>query len=618
MKFIFYVSLLLLQFINTAKAQQDSNVVINNATDKYEIKYNIKLKRVEIIEKSEIQYKTNKAAAEVNFAEFYDKSSKISNVKYVLDKKSNPYSFKPEDSFYQSENIFYSDARVVFFSLTLPKITSQLTITYDKLTDDPRYFTTIYFTENYDLSQKIVEIIVPKWFKYEIKEFNFEGYSIEKKVIEKDGNEILTYTLQNLVGFKKEELSRGISYTYPHILLMSKYADGPIKETYFTDLQKQYDWYKSLIVPDSNATTVKEKALEITQKAKTDSEKRDAVYYWIQDNVRYIAFEDGIAGFKPALASDVLSKKYGDCKGMANLCCQMLKSLGFDARLCWLGTYHLAYNYSTPALCVDNHMICAVMQNGKPIFIDPTETYLAIADNAERIQGREVLIENGADFIRYKNPERPSNQNLELVRKEMVLEGTDLVGKSNFMLKGESRAGFLSSYNGIKSNKSEQELLNYLAVGDANYQITLAKQPDFKSHNNTIDIDYSFRFKNAASVFDGEIYIDLDHDKDFMHQAVDTLKRKSDVFFTYKNNIKHDVKLKIPNGFKLKSKPTDLNIDNPYYTLKANYTENNGYIFYSKQIIIKNTHINKVATGQFKKDFDALKNFYQETLILNK
>ena len=41
------------------------------------------------------------------------------------------------------------------------------------------------------------------------------------------------------------------------------------------------------------------KVKELTATAKTDEEKIKNIYYWVQDNIRYIAFEDGIAGFKP-------------------------------------------------------------------------------------------------------------------------------------------------------------------------------------------------------------------------------------------------------------------------------------------------------------------------------
>jgi transglutaminase-like putative cysteine protease len=526
--------------------------------------------------------------------------------------------WKPEDSFYQQADIFYSDARVSYFDTDLPKINSELKIKYETITDDPRYFSTIYFSESYPLKNGTVEIIIPNWFKAEIKEFNFDGFDIKKSIEQKSDSQIIIYKIADLLAIKKEYLSRGTSYTYPHIILLSQSADGPTKETYFTNLQQQYNWYKSLITPETDLEIVKSTALEITKTAKTDEEKIALVYYWIQDHVRYIAFENGIAGFKPAFASEVLNKKFGDCKGMANLACQMLKSLGLDARLCWLGTNHLAYNYSTPSLSVDNHMICAVIKNGKTTLIDPTESYLSINENAERIQNREILIENGENYILYKNHERKHDQNLMAIHKDLKIEGDNLVGKTSYLMKGESKSSFLSNYYGIKSNNSENALLNYLADDDVNYQITINKQPDFLSYHNDITINYDLNFKNGVSRFDNDIYVDLDHDKEFKLFKVDTANRKSDVFFSAKYDIQHETNLQIPTGYNLKSKPESILIDNNFYTLKADYFLTKDIVTYRKQVIIKNTHIKKELINQLNKDFLALSNFYQETLTLSK
>jgi transglutaminase-like putative cysteine protease len=83
-------------------------------------------------------------------------------------------------------------------------------------------------------------------------------------------------------------------------------------------------------------TELSQKANELTTGTTDDIQKIKKIFNWVQHNIRYIAFEDGIAGFKPAKANDVLHKKYGDCKGMANLTRGLLQSLGYDARLCWI------------------------------------------------------------------------------------------------------------------------------------------------------------------------------------------------------------------------------------------------------------------------------------------
>src|SRR6185436_1522859 len=166
------------------------------------------------------------------------------------------------------------------------------------------------------------------------------------------------------------------------------------KNTLFETDTDLYKWYASMITLVNNKSDdVRQKALKLVEGKKTDMDKIKSIFYWVQDNIRYVAFENGIMGFKPASAGTVYKNKYGDCKGMANLLCEMLKTVGFDARLTWLGTNDIPYDFSTPALCINNHMICTVVLNGKNYFLDATEDYIAFNDYANRIQGRPVMIE---------------------------------------------------------------------------------------------------------------------------------------------------------------------------------------------------------------------------------
>ena len=62
--------------------------------------------------------------------------------------------------------------------------------------------------------------------------------------------------------------------------------------------------------------------------ARTEPEKVARIYYWVQDHVRYIAFENGLRGFIPHDAGRVYASRYGDCKDMANLLHEMLRMAG--------------------------------------------------------------------------------------------------------------------------------------------------------------------------------------------------------------------------------------------------------------------------------------------------
>ena len=115
----------------------------------------------------------------------------------------------------------------------------------------------------------------------------------------------------------------------------------------FESVKDLYGWYRTVCDSIGNQPSeLKEKVAALTNGKKTDAEKIEAIFYWVQDNIRYIAFENGIMGFRPDAAQNVFRKKYGDCKGKANLLKEMLRLAGYDARLTWIGTSDLPYDYS--------------------------------------------------------------------------------------------------------------------------------------------------------------------------------------------------------------------------------------------------------------------------------
>jgi len=92
---------------------------------------------------------------------------------------------------------------------------------------------------------------------------------------------------------------------------------------------------------DNKTATLKPNVDEQVRGKTTELEKARSIFYWVQDNIRYIAFEDGYAGFVPQTVQDVFKNKYGDCKGMANLVTEMLKLAGLVVHMTWIGTKHL-------------------------------------------------------------------------------------------------------------------------------------------------------------------------------------------------------------------------------------------------------------------------------------
>ncbi|NJM80544.1 MAG: hypothetical protein HC854_14700 [Flavobacterium sp.] len=301
---------------------------------------------------------------------------------------------------------------------------------------------------------------------------------------------------------------------------------------------------------------------------------------------------------------------------MANLTKQMLKLAGFDARLCWIGTKHIAYNYSIPSLSVDNHMICVVIKDGKRYFLDGTEKFNSFKEYADRIQGKEVMIEDGEKFIIDKIPTYDALSNKEIYNVNYTIENETLKGKVDKEFFGESRTSFLYTYNSIKNDKKEEAIKYYISSGDKNYNVSNISTSDLSNRDANVKISYDVAINNHVSSFGDEIYIDLDYDKEY--KFLDFSERKEDILLNYKAFDDIKITLQIPTGYTVKKLPENVNIKSKDYEISMNFEVKNNSILYHKVFNFKNGIIKKNDFELSKKDFETIKKLYAEQIVLSK
>lgn len=604
-----------------AYSGEDSNIIISSKTERYSFEEGEKDHPVVVRQESKTQYYCSELRASIPWVEMYDGQSRIDGVKIYVN-GSRDKTIQPRDDYYSSGDFFYSDERVYYFSLDFVKKGTTDEVDLEKTTLDPRYFTAVYFPEEQLVRQKTVEIVVPRWMHVDIKEMNFAGYTITRahQSDDRKGVDIYTYTMSNLAAFKSEQNSPGPSYVYPHLFILSKYAEPKAgRQQYFNELKDQYAWYRSLVRQVNNdAGVMKAKATEITKGLTADLDKVKAVYQWVQENIRYIAFENGMAGFRPEPAQDVLRKKYGDCKGMANLTKNLLTALGFDARLCWIGTDHIAYDYSTPSMAVDNHMICALNYKGKIYFLDATESYIGFGQYAQRIQGRQVLIENGDSYLLQRVPVTGCEQNEVHTQYDLQLNGSTLSGQVSHVWKGENKEDLLFQANAIHKNKLQESLMEFLSHGNPNYVISDVKQEGLDNRNTDLSFQYKLVYNNAATVFDNDIYVDPDFRKEFAEADIDTTARRKDYLFDCKGDWITETNIAVPAGYKVSDMPTGLDVQRKGYSFSISYKLEGGTLKYRKAIFIKDVHLARSGFAQWNTDVAQLKKSYLQQITLTR
>ncbi|HOX08599.1 MAG TPA: DUF3857 domain-containing protein, partial [Planctomycetota bacterium] len=91
-------------------------------------------------------------------------------------------------------------------------------------------------------------------------------------------------------------------------------------------------WYWGLIRKQHDAgPEVGRLSKELCAGAATELDKIRAVYNYVVTDIRYVAWEFGVHGFKPYRAEQIVARKFGDCKDKATLICALLAEQGIVA-----------------------------------------------------------------------------------------------------------------------------------------------------------------------------------------------------------------------------------------------------------------------------------------------
>ncbi len=549
---------------------------------------------------------------------FYDDQSVIENVK-ALSGKTKALKVGLQCMDYQSDGIFHSDAKVCVAAIPLESKGVPVTFSYDRKYKDVKYLTSVYFHERVPVEEKTVVFYVPDWLEAEIREFNFQGYDVKKETEKENGLTKFTYRLKNIPAFEKEYRSPNWAKSYPHIILVSKsFTEAGKKNVLFESVKDLYAWYHSLTKEiGNNPDELKNLVTQLTANKKTDLEKVESIFYWVQDNIRYIAFENGIMGFRPDAAQNVLKNKFGDCKGKANLLSQLLKLAGFDARLTWIGTADLPYDYTLPSLVVDNHMICTVTINGKRYFLDGTEENMPLNDYAHRIQGKQVLIEDGDKYIIDKIPDFPADRNKVETLVKLKVDGESLSGTYNTTSNGESKLSLMNVYKSIRNDNKKDALQNYLKSGNPNVTISNIKEPAWEDRQKPLQIAFDIKANHQITKAGNELYVNLDWEKELGGFEFDST-RKNDYELSHKIFLTTQIEFAIPEGYKSDYLPDPVSLKNAEYSFEGSYAMKGNTILYTKKIAVHTPILKKkdfAAWNLFIKDINK---FYNDQVVLVK
>jgi transglutaminase-like putative cysteine protease len=522
-----------------------------------------------------------------------------------------------------SEGNFYDDSKSKNFVYSDIQPGARTVLSYREETKEPRFFGSFYFSSYVPTAQAEFSVTFPKEVTLSYKLFGADEKTVHFTQTENRNTITYTWKATDVRKYQLEEESPNIRYYEPHIIVrIDKYTSDGKTKNILAGPEGLNSWYYSMVkdinkVPNTALAHVVD---SLTANQKTDMDKVKQIFYWVQDNINYVAFENGLGGFVPREASAICDKRYGDCKDMASIIVYMLGLAHIQAYHTMIGTRDIPYSYADvpmPLSC--NHMIATYIADGKYYFLDGTGKYAPVGLHTSMIQGKEALISKSeTTFEIVKVPEIPASTNQILDSVEVVLKDKEVRGTGYVQATGYLKIGLTHNMQNKTADENAKFLKRYLLKGNNRFQIDSSSYDNLTDREKPLHVHYAFNVADYVTRNGDEAYVNMNMDKTLQNELIDTDKRKTERMFNYKYIQRYTTTLQVPDGYTSTYLPENTSCSDPRFGFEITYRQVKNKIYQSKTITINTLMLEPGDFAAWDKMIKQLNKAYNESIILKK
>ncbi|MCW3083188.1 MAG: transglutaminase-like enzyme predicted cysteine protease [Bacteroidetes bacterium] len=512
---------------------------------------------------------------------------------------------------------FYDDQKS--YEIVFPAVQpgAVLDLSYQLKYLEPRFMGSYYWMDYVPDMESELVVSVEKNIHIAYKLFNCDEQNIVFTTEEKKNETVYHWKMKDGKAGTYYGDAPNFRYFEPHMIFyVTDYpgADGKQKQLLGTP-KELYTWYSDLQknVNKTEDSGLKKVTDSLVAGVTSEDEKIKKIFYWVQDNISYVAFEDGLGGFIPRDAGLVCTRKFGDCKDMASIIHEMLRIAGIPSYLTWIGSRDIPYTYDdVPTPSVDNHMITTYKdKNGKWNFLDGTGKHAPEELYTSFIQGKQGLVSITPDsFLLVTVPVRDTSVSQTVDSIAIDINDNNVVtGKGKAKLTGYDQLEYSYSVENLGKEERQDYFKDYFAKGNNKVSFTdITENP--ADRTQPLLFTYNFNVSDYARRNQDEVYINLNMDGGLgLEQILDT--RKVPVEFKHITKKVNITTLNVPVGYKPEYIPQSTSYGNDVAGYSSTYTLKGNKIVHTSSFYI-NTLILKVA------DFEKYNKVLSEQTKANK
>lgn len=369
---------------------------------------------------------------------------------------------------------------------------------------------------------------------------------------------------------------------------------------------------------------IKQEVRTLTEGQPTTLGKMQALAWFVQHDIRYVAIELGIGGWQPHAAPDVFAHKYGDCKDKATLLRTMLREIGVSSYQVVINTERGSVTSDTPAHNAFNHVILAIKlpddvhdsslmavvvhpKLGRLLFFDPTSEIMPFGQIRGHLQANYGLLvtPDGGELVQL--PQQPTNMNGISRQASLKLDAKGI-------LKGDVRESRVGDHawqerwrlrTVTKSEDRIKPIEEVLGGSLPNFHITAASLINASQTDLPLGFNYSFLSEDYAKLAGNLLLV---RPRVLGNKSSGILEMKEPRKFPVEfEGPEHDIdsfEITIPDGYEVDELPPPMDADYSFASYHSK-TEAVGHtLHYTRTLEIREL---SVPVGKM----DELKKFYR-------
>lgn len=314
-----------------------------------------------------------------------------------------------------------------------------------------------------------------------------------KPVITTHGNSTSYYwAMTNIADVDREPMMPPDRYIFPMVQVSSLGSWQDISQWYWK-LAKS----REVVTPELHQLV-----LQQTAGKTADEDKAKALFYWVEENIRYVAVELGQSAWQPHAADEVYNNRYGDCKDMATLLVTLLHDAGIkDACpvLLQAGS-DIPVEPSLPSTDAFDHCIARATIDGQPYWFDCTAEICGFGEIPGADRGANVLVvkdDGTGEFDTIPQFQAPDNS-LNIVQNVTLSDDGSALCSNTMVAHGDGDLGLRGTFRDIKPNLIVDGVRNLVLRENVDSTLLNYKLSDIDDKDSPFSLTYSYSAPDFA------------------------------------------------------------------------------------------------------------------------